>query len=236
MRTHFPPAAPVPDRLAEHEADEIISELYQAHALELIRMAKLLLRDQASAEDVVQEAFLNLYRALHRLGDHDQMLPYLRTCVINGSRSVHRSRRRALLRRVQHEPPESVLVSRNTSWAALGNNGATLYSCSVVSNANGSVGSVTYYAQSLSGPPGQTLPAGQSSAGSARQVIASWNDLPYPQCWASLRPAGDYLLVQYPVAVKNGGDWVQPAVLNLATGQLRLIAAPAFYGPADVAW
>jgi RNA polymerase sigma-70 factor (sigma-E family) len=107
MRTHFPPAAPVPDRLAEHEADEIISELYQAHALELIRMAKLLLRDQASAEDVVQEAFLNLYRALPRLGDHDQILPYLRTCVINGSRSVHRSRQRALLRRVQHEPPVS---------------------------------------------------------------------------------------------------------------------------------
>lgn len=133
-------------------------------------------------------------------------------------------------------PKESVLISRNTSWATLGNNGATLYSCSVVTNASESVGSVTYYAQSLEGTLGQALPAGQSSAGSGRQVIASWNDLPYPQCWASLQPAGDYLLVQYPVAVKNGGDWVQPALLNLATGQLRLIAAPPFYGPADVAW
>ncbi len=107
MRTHFSSAATPPGRLADHEADEIVSELYQDHALGLIRMAKLLLRDQASAEDVVQDAFLNLYRALPRLSDRGQILPYLRACVINGSRSVQRSRRRALLRKVQHEPPAS---------------------------------------------------------------------------------------------------------------------------------
>jgi DNA-directed RNA polymerase specialized sigma24 family protein len=42
------------------DADELVRDLYQAHALALIRAAKLLLRDQPSAEDVVQEAFLNL--------------------------------------------------------------------------------------------------------------------------------------------------------------------------------
>lgn len=56
---------------------------------------------------MVQDAFIGLYRALPRLRDHDQVLPYLRAAVINGSRSVLRSRRRALLRRVQHEPPAS---------------------------------------------------------------------------------------------------------------------------------
>jgi RNA polymerase sigma-70 factor (sigma-E family) len=75
--------------------------------LALIRAAKLLLRDQPSAEEGVQDAFLGLYRALPRLSDHDQILPYLRTAVINQSRSVLRARRRALLRRVQHEPPMS---------------------------------------------------------------------------------------------------------------------------------
>lgn len=89
------------------DADELVRDLYQAHGLALIRAAKLLLRDQPSAEDVVQDAFLNLYRALPRLSDHDQMLPYLRVAVINGSRSVLRARRRALLRKVQHEPPMS---------------------------------------------------------------------------------------------------------------------------------
>ena len=86
---------------------ELVARLYQAHALTLVRMARLLLRDQPSAEDVVQDAFLGLYRALPRLCDPEDVLPYLRAAVINRSRSVLRSRRRALLRRVQHEPPAS---------------------------------------------------------------------------------------------------------------------------------
>lgn len=90
-----------------HEADDLVRDLYQAHALALIRAAKLLLRDQPSAEDAVQDAFLGLYRALPRLSDHDQILPYLRAAVINRSRSVLRARQRALLRNVQHEPPVS---------------------------------------------------------------------------------------------------------------------------------
>jgi len=108
MRTHSPPAAATAaSQLSGSEADHIVSELYQAHALGLTRMAKLLLGDQASAEDVVQEAFINLYRALPRLSDREQIVPYLRTCVINGSRSALRTRRRALLRTVHHEPPAS---------------------------------------------------------------------------------------------------------------------------------
>jgi RNA polymerase sigma-70 factor (sigma-E family) len=99
-------AEPV-DRTADHRADDLVSGLYQAHGLALIRAAKLLLRDQASAEDVVQDAFLSLYKALPRLTDHDQILPYLRAAVINRSRSVLRAERRALLRKVHHEPPAS---------------------------------------------------------------------------------------------------------------------------------
>jgi DNA-directed RNA polymerase specialized sigma24 family protein len=87
------------------DTDELVRDLYQAHALALIRAAKLLLRDQPSAEDAVQDAFLGLYQALPRLSDHDQVLPYLRAAVINRSRSVLRARRRALLRKVgQHRP------------------------------------------------------------------------------------------------------------------------------------
>jgi RNA polymerase sigma-70 factor (sigma-E family) len=108
MRTHSSSApASAAGQLAGSEADHIVSELYQAHALGLTRVAKLLVGDQPSAEDVVQEAFINLYRALPRLSDRDQILPYLRTCVINGSRSVLRTRRRALLRKVHHEPHAS---------------------------------------------------------------------------------------------------------------------------------
>jgi RNA polymerase sigma-70 factor (sigma-E family) len=116
QRDALEPGSPVPtppesaepaDEAADRHADDLVSGLYQAHALALIRVARLLLRDQAGAEDVVQDAFLSLYRALPRLTGHDQILPYLRAAVINGSRSVLRAQRRALLRKVHHEPPAS---------------------------------------------------------------------------------------------------------------------------------
>src|SRR5215469_17769836 len=65
---------------ADDPADigEVVARLHRTHAITLIRAAKLLLRDQQSAEDVVQDAFLALYRVLPRLTDHDEVLPYLR--------------------------------------------------------------------------------------------------------------------------------------------------------------
>jgi RNA polymerase sigma-70 factor (sigma-E family) len=89
---------------AARSPDEQISELYEAHALGLVRMARLLLRDQQAAEDVVQDAFLSLHRVLPRLRDRGQVLPYLRACVANGCRSAMRRRLRATRRPVLHEP------------------------------------------------------------------------------------------------------------------------------------
>ncbi len=86
--------------------DDLVACLHKEHALALVRMANLLLRDRQCAEDVVQDAFLALYRALPRLADHDEILPYLRAAVINRARSALRSRRRALSRPVQHAAPE----------------------------------------------------------------------------------------------------------------------------------
>jgi RNA polymerase sigma-70 factor (sigma-E family) len=84
---------------------ELVSELFVTHAVGMVRLALLLVGDQQSAEDVVQDAFIGLLRAVPGLRDQAKALPYLRTAVVNGSRSVLRARRRARLRRVQHEPP-----------------------------------------------------------------------------------------------------------------------------------
>jgi RNA polymerase sigma-70 factor (sigma-E family) len=86
-------------------ADDIAGRLFRDHGLAMLRVALLLVGDRASAEDVVQDAFFGLHRALPRLNEPDKALPYLRVAVVNGSRSVLRARRRAALRRVQHEPP-----------------------------------------------------------------------------------------------------------------------------------
>jgi RNA polymerase sigma-70 factor (sigma-E family) len=69
-----------------------VSALYEAHALALVRLAILMTGDKSTAEDVVQDAFLGLYRRWQSLRDHDKALGYLRSSVLNGCRSVHRLR------------------------------------------------------------------------------------------------------------------------------------------------
>ena len=85
-------------------AGQLVDELYRGHALRLTRMALLLVGDRPSAEDVVQEAFIGLFRGLGRLSDPDRAVAYLRASVLNGCRSVLRSRKRARLRKVIHDP------------------------------------------------------------------------------------------------------------------------------------
>jgi RNA polymerase sigma-70 factor (sigma-E family) len=67
-----------------------VTALYQAHALGLVRLAYVMLGDRAAAEDVVQEAFYGLYRRWAQLTDPGKALPYLRSSVLNGCRSVLR--------------------------------------------------------------------------------------------------------------------------------------------------
>jgi RNA polymerase sigma-70 factor (sigma-E family) len=71
-----------------------VTALYQAHALGLVRLAVLMVGDQPTAEDVVQDAFLALYRRWPSLKDPDRALAYARASVLNGCRMVHRTNSR----------------------------------------------------------------------------------------------------------------------------------------------
>ena len=87
-------------------AGDLISDLFECHAVRLIRLAVLLVGDQSSAEDVVQDAFLGLYRGASRLRDPGNAVAYLRASVLNGCRSVLRSRKRAWSSLMAaHDPP-----------------------------------------------------------------------------------------------------------------------------------
>jgi RNA polymerase sigma-70 factor (sigma-E family) len=74
-------------------ADAAIGALYQANALSLIRLAYLMLGDRPSAEDVVQEAFIGLYRRWDHLTEAGHAVSYVRSSVLNGCRSVLRHRK-----------------------------------------------------------------------------------------------------------------------------------------------
>jgi RNA polymerase sigma-70 factor (sigma-E family) len=92
-----------PDDAATRAADAV-GALYQATALGLTRLAYVILGDRHAAEDVVQEAFCNLYRRWDRLLHVDALESYVRAAVLNGCRSVLR-RRAVRSRLVLYELP-----------------------------------------------------------------------------------------------------------------------------------
>jgi RNA polymerase sigma-70 factor (sigma-E family) len=78
------------------DAASAVTGLYRAHALGMIRIALLMLGDRGAAEDVVQDAFLGVYRRWQGLNEPEKAEAYLRSAVFNGCRDALRrqSRRR----------------------------------------------------------------------------------------------------------------------------------------------
>jgi len=76
----------------EMTADEAVTQLYLSHYRPLVRLAVLLVRDEPTAEEVVQECFIAMHDGWHRLRDEDKALSYLKQAVVNRSKSVLRHR------------------------------------------------------------------------------------------------------------------------------------------------
>ncbi len=74
------------------DADRAVTAIYSEHYRSLVRLAAFLVRDTATAEEVVQDSFVAMHGAWRRLRDTDKALSYLRQSVVNRSRSVLRHR------------------------------------------------------------------------------------------------------------------------------------------------
>ncbi len=92
-----------------------LADLYRDHRMRMVRLAILLVDDPLTAEDVVQEAFTGLHRHWASLRDEAAAVAYLRTAVVNGSRSVLRRRRTAR----DYVPPHQVNARSAESLAML---------------------------------------------------------------------------------------------------------------------
>ena len=79
-------------------AADSVTALYAEHALGLVRLAVVLTSDRAAAEDIVQDAFLGLYRRWDKVADMAAPLAYLRVSVVNGCRTALRRRSRLTFR------------------------------------------------------------------------------------------------------------------------------------------
>ncbi|GAA4928385.1 RNA polymerase sigma-70 factor (sigma-E family) [Actinomycetospora succinea] len=107
-----PPSGPI---ATQDQAPRTLEDLYREHRMRFVRLAVLLVDDPATAEDVVQEAFTGLHRHWGRLRDEHAALGYLRTAVVNGSRSVLRRRRTAR----EYTPPHTADARSAESLAML---------------------------------------------------------------------------------------------------------------------
>jgi RNA polymerase sigma-70 factor (sigma-E family) len=79
------------DQLREADGQDLVG-LFQRYQLDLVRLAVLLVHDQATAEDVVQDVFARLHARQDWPTRPGQELAYIRAAVLNGSRSVLRRR------------------------------------------------------------------------------------------------------------------------------------------------
>jgi RNA polymerase sigma-70 factor (sigma-E family) len=100
---------------AERTTPLTLADLYRDHRMRMVRLAVLLVDDPSTAEDVVQEAFTGLHRHWSGLRDEAAAVAYLRTAVVNGSRSVLRRRRTAR----DYVPPHQVTARSAESLVML---------------------------------------------------------------------------------------------------------------------
>ena len=94
-------ARPALHAVADPSEDVALSVLFSRHYLPLVRLAACLTGERDSAEDVVQDAFVALQRHRSALRDPSAAEAYLRSAVVNGSRSQVR---RLVRERVRRRP------------------------------------------------------------------------------------------------------------------------------------
>ncbi|HEY5846511.1 MAG TPA: SigE family RNA polymerase sigma factor [Microlunatus sp.] len=83
-----------------------VRDLYERHYVRLVRLAVLLVGDVGRAEEIVQDAFVDLVARWRTIRDPGAAAAYLRTCVANGARS-HLRHRAVVHRQPMTRPPQT---------------------------------------------------------------------------------------------------------------------------------
>jgi RNA polymerase sigma-70 factor (ECF subfamily) len=87
-----------------------VQELVVAYGDRLLRSACLLCGDEAEAQDLVQETFLQAVRSAHRFGGRSSLYTWLHGILLNLTRHYHRDRKRLVyddeLAHAEAAPPD----------------------------------------------------------------------------------------------------------------------------------
>ena len=108
------------------DADRAVTALYLTHYRPLVALATRLVRDLATAEEIVQDSFVAAHAARRRRPDADLAPAYLRRSVVDRSRSRRRPRAGVgqlapalLLDRLAGRPPGGPSLERSAFISAL---------------------------------------------------------------------------------------------------------------------
>ena len=66
---------------------DTLAALHREHYRSLVKLASILIDDAGACEEIVQDAFVSVFRSVHRVEDPDKLPAYLRSAVLNGARS-----------------------------------------------------------------------------------------------------------------------------------------------------
>jgi len=100
------PSAPQGQIVNQPSAITGVRDLYERHYVRLVRLAVLLVGDAGRAEEIVQDAFVDLVARWRTIRNPGAAASYLRTCVANGARS--HLRHRAVVNRQPVSQPSQV--------------------------------------------------------------------------------------------------------------------------------
>jgi RNA polymerase sigma-70 factor (sigma-E family) len=87
------------------DGDAALTLLFADHYSQLVKLAALLVRDAHRAEEIVQDAFVDMHQRWTRLREPAKAAAYLRTAVVNRARSDLRHRK--VVRSHQPDPARS---------------------------------------------------------------------------------------------------------------------------------
>lgn len=88
-----PPQGATPASKLSANRRTAVTELFSVHYAQLVRMARFLVDDPETAEDVVMDAFTALHGRWTAIREPEAAYRYVRSCVLNGARSQLRRRR-----------------------------------------------------------------------------------------------------------------------------------------------
>ena len=70
---------------------DTLAALHREHYRSLVRLASILIDDVGVCEEIVQDAFVSVFRSMRRVDDPAKLPAYLRSAVLNGARSQLRT-------------------------------------------------------------------------------------------------------------------------------------------------